>query len=230
MQEEGSGLNKAELNKLIKGCYEAGASDPYDVADTVMLMLSKEDYEEALRAALPMYVRVISGRYRKRPDSKSRPVFVPSSGWKDMSELTANECREVADQYRKLAAQNAAMADEFEEWGSKLDISGKHVLGDLAEYKEYHIARTKEGMSKAKAAGRRVGRPGAPVDLILRIRKMRENMTLKSVAAVLNEEGLKTPQGSIWTETTAYKCSLGRGTDIEIKQTRQRGPKKKVAN
>lgn len=192
-------MDKTELNQLIRDTFDSGVSDPYDVAQRVMTCLVPGDHEEVLRAVLPRYTQLMAGRQRKSADTLAKPIFVPSVGWKDMSTLTSEECREVALEYRKLADQNLSMALEFEEWATRLETNMKHTLGELAEFKEYMSLRTKEGMARAKAAGRHVGRPKPSPELVERVKIMRQTMTLRRVAETLNAEGIRTTSGSLWT-------------------------------
>ncbi|QIG58147.1 hypothetical protein SEA_ZEPP_59 [Microbacterium phage Zepp] len=202
-------MDQQQLNVIIRDLFESGDSDPYDVAERVMLKLDPADHESVLRIVLPSYTRVMAGRQRKRLDGMAKPVFVPSSGWKDMSQLTASECREIAAEYRKRAEQNASLADEFENWATALDRDGVAVLGDLAEFRRYMSVRTKEGMAKAKANGRNIGRPvtAEQATLHARIRELRSSMTLQKVADTLNAEGLTTSQGNPWTAPAIHKIT-----------------------
>lgn len=201
-----SDLDRSRLNRNIRSIFEGGVSDPHEVADYLMDVISPEDYETVLRLVLPTYTRVMAGKQRKISEGTAKPVFVPSSGWKDMSELTASECLEIAAGYYDLADQNSAMAEEFESWAGILERSAVTVLGDLSEFKEYMSLRVKEGMARAKAAGRHVGRPSLTLpETTERITQLRQSMTLQQIADLFNIEGVKTVSGNPWSINSVFK-------------------------
>lgn len=201
-------MDKSGLNRKIEKLFEGGMTDPYDVAEAIADSLDKLEHETVLRIVLPAYTRIMAGRQRRKTDGLVKPVFVPSRGWSDMSSLTSLECREVASEYRKLADQNAAMAEEFEAWADNLDRHGAVVLGDLAEFKSYMSMRTRQGMLAAKAKGRKMGRPvETSKELNERIVLLRKTMTLQQVADLLNSEGVKTATGKTWGTSHVFKAT-----------------------
>lgn len=197
----------SKLQRTVRVLFEAGISDPYTIADQVVDSLHQDEYESVLRAVMPHYTRYVAGRLRKSADGRSKPVFVPSSGWKDLSELNASECLEIASEYRKLAEQNSAMADKFQLWATKLERRGSGaLLGSLDEFREYQALRTKEGMAAAKARGIHVGRQrGEGHNAISRIVELRRTLTFQKIADALNEEGLQTGSGVPWSFNSVYK-------------------------
>lgn len=200
-------MNKQEFNKLIRDTYDTGISDPYRVAETVLATLTPDDYSTVLAIVLPSYTRVMGHKRNRSVSSFSQPVFVPSDGWKDMAQLTASECREVATEYRKRAEQNASLAEDFDSWAVQMESSEVVVLGDLLAYRSYMAMKTKEGMAKAKAAGRSMGRPIENPEVAARIIEMRKSgMKYQAIADSLNNEGTYNRSG-FWTANAVAKQS-----------------------
>jgi hypothetical protein len=204
-------MNQQELNKVIRAIFEEGVSDPHEAAQKLMEMLTPDLYEPVLRIALPLYTRSMAHRQRRLVDGKAKPVFVPSQGWKDMADLTAAECREVAAEHMKLSEQNAARADQFNAWAITMEQRDVTVLGDLAEFRAYQAMRTREGMARAKAAGRKIGRPVGPSHAASkRIHELKAVMAFQDVVDTLNEEGVPTSSGKPWTLSSVTKIYYGQ--------------------
>lgn len=73
-----------------------------------------------------------------------------------------------------------------------------NIMASIAEWERERISeRTAEGMAAARAAGKQVGYPGVAPEVRLRVHGMRaRGMSLGSIAAALDAEGIPTAQGA----------------------------------
>lgn len=86
-----------------------------------------------------------------------------------------------------------------------------HIMASVAEWERGMIAqRTREALAIRRAQGLTIGRPAVDINLVGRIRDMRENgATYQAICDELNNDGVPTARGATEWRPSAIQRTLG---------------------
>lgn len=127
-----------DLNQLIEDVRGSGVTGPHEIAREVMMRIDGRDLRASLAETLPVYVRWRLRALRLPPASAIRDMsrFLEDAHyvdgvWKRAADMTAEDCRWLADDYSKRADGNGDRANAWFDLARLLDQRPVRTVGKL---------------------------------------------------------------------------------------------------
>ncbi len=133
-----------DLHEAVAAAVEASESpDPYVIAREVKIPLKELRgvvdqllplvVKERIRAGRTTAQAPVSAKWKdvREATTSDKWSYFTEDGWKFLADLTADDCRFIAEQYEGRAAANEAQAKHFHALADQLEREGVDTLGEL---------------------------------------------------------------------------------------------------
>lgn len=102
-----------------------------DMAMDVLAQLARGRLGSRRRAREPVSAAAANGSSPAARDFLLESKFVPDVGWKRIADLTAHDCRAVAEHHRMLVNVNGHKARLYLDFADAIDSAGVETLGQV---------------------------------------------------------------------------------------------------